>query len=76
MAAQLFASARRALPALDEDLAGGSFAPLLAWLREHVHRRGGMRLLPALVEDATGAPLGTEALLAHLDGRLAELDAR
>ncbi|TVQ33735.1 MAG: carboxypeptidase M32 [Geminicoccaceae bacterium] len=69
LAAQLFQAAERAIPDLDTQLAKADFAPLLAWLRHHVHGRARSVPFEQLVEDATGAPLGTSAFLAHLDRR-------
>jgi carboxypeptidase Taq len=65
IAAQLF----RAAPDIDDDLARGSIAPLTAWLREKVHRHGGLLPSAAIVERATGAPLSIDAQLSHLESR-------
>jgi carboxypeptidase Taq len=65
IAAQLF----RIAPAIDGDLARGSIAPLVAWLRDNVHRHGGLYSSAAIVERATGAPLSIEPQLAHLEAR-------
>lgn len=68
-AAQLFAAARRAVPGLMASLANGDFAPLLAWLRANVHRKGSIADTDALLAGATGAPLGAAAFKAHLETR-------
>ncbi len=65
IAAQLF----RAAPAIDDDLAGGSIAPLAGWLRDNVHCHGGLVSCAVIVERATGAPLSVDAQLAHLEAR-------
>lgn len=70
VAAQLLGAARRTLGDLDAAFARGDFAPLLGWLREHVHRHGSFWSAGELVERATGAPLGTAA---YLDQRRANL---
>ena len=57
IAAQLFAAARRALGDLDAAFARGEFAPLLEWLRKHVHAHGGLHDASDLVLRATGSPL-------------------
>jgi len=72
-AAQLFAAARAAIPDLEESFARGSFADLLAWLRERVHRCGMQHRAPKLIELATGAPLSHNALIAHLRGKFEPL---
>ena len=69
-AAQLFAAARQADPGVPEAIAAGDFAPLMAWLGENVHAKGS--LLPstdAMLEAATGAPLGTDSFKQHLKDR-------
>ena len=66
-AAQLFDAAARDIGDLDDVHGRGDFAPLLAWMREKVHRVG-RRLRPrALVEAATGAPPSPEPLIRRLE---------
>jgi len=67
-AVQLFDTAKRALGDLDAQLARGEFAPLLSWLREHVHRHGARYPPRELLERATGAPASAEPFLAYLEG--------
>jgi carboxypeptidase Taq len=69
LAAQLFAAARRALPGLDEAIAAGRFAPLFDWLGAEVHGKGSLLPTAALIESATGAPLGTADFERHLRAR-------
>ena len=69
LAAQLFKAARAATPDLLDHIAEGDFAPLLGWLREHVHGRASSVSFDELVETATGKPLGVEDFLAHLEQR-------
>jgi carboxypeptidase Taq len=68
-AAQLFHVLRRDLSGLDQHLARGEFAPILAWLREKVHRLG--RTLPAteLCRQVTGQDLDPGFLLSYLEGK-------
>ena len=68
-AAQLMAAARAAVPGLDSALARGDFAPLLGWLRSHVHGQGSLLGFQDLMRAATGRPLEAEAFMAHLSGR-------
>lgn len=72
-AASLFAAARAALPALDDDVAAGRLLPLRDWLREHVHRHG--RALPAeeLVRRATGRGLQDDDFRAYLEAKYGAL---
>ena len=63
-AAQLFAAAQRALGDLDAAFERGEFAPLLGWLRTHVHARASLDEPAELVRRATGAELSSRAYLA------------
>jgi carboxypeptidase Taq len=71
IAAQLMQTLRREDPALDEALAAGDPAPLLAFLRDRVHRLGSLFSTSDVVERATGAPLSVEPLVAHLTAKAA-----
>ena len=68
-AAQLFAAARQAEPDLLPGLARGDFGPLRGWLRRHVHARASLAGTDAILADATGATLGPDAFLRHLEAR-------
>ena len=69
MAAQLFAAARRAEPAIEPGLAEGDFVPLLAWLGANVHGLGSSIDTNEMLARATGRGLGTQAYVAHLRAR-------
>jgi carboxypeptidase Taq len=69
-AAQFMAAARRDLPGLDEAIARGEFSPLLAWLRDRVHRHGRRHAPAELCRLATGSSLSAEPFLAYLEGKL------
>ena len=69
LAAQLVETARRSDPGLEQSCAAGDYAPMLAWMRQNIHRHGS-RLAPKdLVRQATGAPLAPDAFLIHLRNR-------
>lgn len=68
-AAQLFAAACREQPAIMPGLARGDFAPLLAWLRGHVHAKGSSLSTRDLLIEATGSPLDASFFKAHLERR-------
>ncbi|MEM7349719.1 MAG: carboxypeptidase M32 [Acidobacteriota bacterium] len=65
-AAQLFAAAGRDLGDLEAAFAEGEFKPLLAWLRDKIHRHGSRYTAKELIEQATGKPLAPDDLLAYL----------
>jgi carboxypeptidase Taq len=69
IAAQLFAAAGAALPGMPAGIGRGEFGPLLGWLRHNVHAQGSLLSTAALVESATGTPLGTAAFERHLRAR-------
>src|SRR5438874_298921 len=69
IAAQLFEAARRDVPGLLQAIAEGEFAPLLGWARERVHSKGSLMSTAALVESASGRPLGTASFERHLRDR-------
>ncbi len=71
-AAQLFEAARHALPDLNDQLAAGDFAPLMAWLREAVHSQGSKISGETLLQSATGRSLDPEVFKAHLTRRYLE----
>jgi carboxypeptidase Taq len=68
-AAQLFAAARAADPAILPGIARGDFAPLLAWLRRHVHEKGSRYSTSELIAGATGRTLDAVAYERHLEAR-------
>ncbi len=68
-AAQLMQAAREAVPGLDAALGEGDLAPLLGWLRRHVHGQGSRLGFEDLLRHATGRALDPGAFEAHLQGR-------
>jgi carboxypeptidase Taq len=70
MSAQLWDTLRGDLPDLDAALERGDFAPLRAWLGEHVHRHGRIFEPRELLRRVTGDDLRVEPLVGYLRGRL------
>ena len=68
-AAQLYEAACRAEPEIPARLAAADFAPLVAWLRRHIHAKGCLLEADDLIRAATGRPLGLDAYLTHLRRR-------
>ena len=66
-AAQLFAAARAA--GVADTIHEGKFDALVGWLRSNIHAHGCARTTAQILEEATGAPLGTDAFLAHVARR-------
>jgi carboxypeptidase Taq len=68
-AAQLMKAARAAVPGLDSALGEGDMAPLLGWLRTHVHGQGSLLGFQDLLRAATGKPLDPADFIEHLTAR-------
>ena len=68
-AAQLFAAAKRADPRILPSIAHGDFAPLLAWLRAHVHAKASRDATGEIISAATGRPLDAATYEKHLETR-------
>ena len=66
IAAQLWHRIHTSMPHLEQQIAAGEFAPLLNWLRDHVHRFGRKYRPAELLERATGEALSPAYLIAHL----------
>jgi carboxypeptidase Taq len=78
-AAQLMETARAEISGLEAKLAEGHFAPLLDWLRTHVHRHGRKLTAPQLLDRVTGTELSAGPWLRYARdkfGALYELDDR
>ncbi|GGB16253.1 carboxypeptidase M32 [Puia dinghuensis] len=65
-AAQFFAAAENQLPGLHEAIGAGNTAPLLAWLRENIHRWGRRYTSEELCQKATGKTLEIRYFLDYL----------
>jgi carboxypeptidase Taq len=68
-AAQFFAAAENQLTGLHEAIGAGNTAPLLAWLREHIHRWGRRYTSEELCQKATGKSLEIKYFLDYLLGK-------
>jgi carboxypeptidase Taq len=68
-AAQIFAAAKRADPAIPGAIARGDFAPLLAWLRANIHGKGSLLSTSDLLRQATGSSLNAAIYENHLRRR-------
>jgi len=68
-AAQLMASARRALPQLESDIANGNFTALFDWLRQNIWQHGSRFTTSQLIQHATGEDLNSDFFRQHLTSR-------
>jgi carboxypeptidase Taq len=72
-AAQFYARAATELGPLEEEFARGNFAPLLAWLREKIHRQGQRLWARPLVREVTGEELTPRYLVRYLQKKFGAL---
>ena len=68
-AAQIYAAAISAVPAIPDAIAIGDFQPLMTWLAEHIHGKGSLLSTAELIESATGCPFDDTAFKTHLRAR-------
>ncbi len=68
-AAQLFAAASRANPELEQQIESGEFRPLVEWLRQEIHGRGGLLSAEELVIEVTGERMDARFFKDHLERR-------
>ena len=66
IAAQLWETLRSQVADVEQQIARGEFAGVFGWLRDNVHGYGAKLQVKELVLQATGQPLGANALLRHL----------
>ena len=69
----LHAALRRDVPDLDSALAKGDTTPATNWLRERIHRHGGLMPQTALIEAATGETPSEAPLLDYLDAKFGDI---
>jgi carboxypeptidase Taq len=67
ISAQLWDAYLRANPNRDADVRRGTFAPLLEWLRAHIHQHGRKYQAQELVERATGSRIDPAPYLEYLE---------
>jgi carboxypeptidase Taq len=73
LSVQLLEAARQSLGDQDARWARGEYAPLLGWLREHVHQHGKRYFPNELIERATGSPLTAKPYVAYLKRKFSDL---
>jgi carboxypeptidase Taq len=71
--AQLMEKIRTDVSDLDSQIEQGQFAPLLGWLRRHVHRHGRKFTPNELLERATGRPLTAAPWIAYVKQKFGAL---
>lgn len=64
---------RRAVPNLDDALAAGHATPATDWLKDNIHRHGGLYKPRDLIEKATGEAPSEAPLLAYLEAKFEDI---
>jgi carboxypeptidase Taq len=73
VASQLWARILHDIPNLEQQISKGTFADLLAWLREHIHQHGAKFAPLDLLERATGEELNPAPYLGYLSRKYGEI---
>lgn len=73
ISAQLMERVRVDLPDLDAQIEAGEQAPLLGWLREHVHRHGSKFTPAELLMRVTGRELDAQPWIDHIHRKFGEI---
>jgi carboxypeptidase Taq len=72
-AAMFYNQVKSEIPDIEDQIARGEFGPLLAWLREKIHRWGKAKRASELVMDICGKPLSEEAFLAYMTAKVEQV---
>ena len=72
-AAELFAAMQREVGDVDASIAAGDLAPLVGWLRRHVHTQGNLYAPTRIIEAAVGHAPTEAPLLAYLEEKFSAL---
>jgi carboxypeptidase Taq len=70
---QLWERIQEQIPDLADQIRRGEFAPLLAWLRENVHRHGSKFEPQELVQRVTGSKIDPAPYLRYLQGKFSQI---
>jgi len=74
-AAQLYTSIREAIPSLDDQIQSGNLRPLVEWLRENVHRHGGVYEPDELMQRITGSSLDSSHYVRYVVDKYSDIYA-
>jgi carboxypeptidase Taq len=73
MAGVFYEAALKEIPEIPEQVTRAEFGPLLAWLRENIHRHGRKFTPDELVQRVTGGPLTIEPYMHYLRNKYGRL---
>jgi len=69
MAAQLYASLKKAIPDMNERIREGDFEAIRIWLNDNIYQHGRLMSMKEILKKATGKSLRAEYLEKHLRAR-------
>lgn len=69
VSAQLYEAMYQQIDDLSDQIQNGDFSAIGEWLTRHVHTVGKSKTILETIENVTGKPLSTDALIAHLTRR-------
>jgi carboxypeptidase Taq len=72
-ASQFYEVINKDLPDLNDQIRNGDFAPLLTWLRTHIHQVGRRKTAVQLIQDVTGKAPSEAPFLNYLETKYGEL---
>ena len=73
VSAQIWEALNAELPDLDKNISQGEFRPLLAWLREKIHRHGSKFEPQDLIRKVTGTGITPEPYMRYLTAKYSEI---
>jgi carboxypeptidase Taq len=73
VSAQIWEALKADLPDLDKNISQGEFRPLLAWLREKIHRHGSKFEPQDLIRKVTGTGITPEPYMRYLTAKYSEI---
>ena len=73
VACQLWEKVNADLPGLTQEIERANFAPLLGWLRTHIHRHGSKFEATELLERVVGSGLSAGPYLKYLEAKYGEI---
>ncbi len=65
-AAQFYATAKKQIPQIPEEISKGNFNHLITWLRENIHSKGSLYTPDELVKQVTGQGINVEFFKGYL----------
>jgi carboxypeptidase Taq len=72
-AAQFYEALSAQVGDIPKRIGAGEYAPILRWLREHIHQYGRVKTAGELVQDITGGPLNAQPFVNYLTNKYRDI---